>query len=504
MNETLIKNIQPYSPRFPENSTLYKILADNLESFLTETSCYDGKGLPEYVIKTLRAFLDCGIIQKGFVRIKCPACDHEAAIPFSCKKRGFCPSCNAKRQAEIASHLCDNVLPFVPYRQLVLTLPIPLRFWTAKNRHLLGKVYEIFSGEVSEYLVKKAVCLGIKDPIPGHVTFIHWTGSALNTMPHFHMICMEGVYSPPLTTGTKPMFSRLSPPSDEEINELLEKISKKTIKHLRKKGYLNEDPEPIHADQEGLFKDYPLFEEILGASVQSRIALGTRKGQGIRKIGSGFGYLEEIPLVKGPKCCTMNGFSLHAARKVGPYQRQNLEGLIQYAARPPLSNERLSINADGEIDYELKTPWSDGTKSVMFEAREFLEKLIGLIPLPRLHLVRYGGIFASHHKYRKMILLKPDIKKGQKIVRLPSTEPRKVKNTSWARLLARIFHVDIGRCPNCQSDMIIIGAITDSSSISRYLRHLGLATHPPPVTPARRGGEFESFNQESWPQENLV
>jgi hypothetical protein len=122
------KYVHTYQTRQPEDTVLYEVLAEHVETFIAQRET-DGKGLPEFVVKELRGYLRCGILQYGFLRTKCKACDFERAVPFSCKGRGFCPSCCGKRMAEKAYHLIDNVLPDAPYRQWVLSLPIPLRFW---------------------------------------------------------------------------------------------------------------------------------------------------------------------------------------------------------------------------------------------------------------------------------------------------------------------------------------------------------------------------------------
>ena len=59
--------------------------------------------------------------------MKCDACRHEKLVAFSCKRRGFCPSCGARRMAETAAHLVEHVLPEQPIRQWVLSFPYPLR-----------------------------------------------------------------------------------------------------------------------------------------------------------------------------------------------------------------------------------------------------------------------------------------------------------------------------------------------------------------------------------------
>ncbi|MBU1536067.1 transposase zinc-binding domain-containing protein [Myxococcota bacterium] len=62
------------------------------------------------------AYIRCGILAHGFVRLKCTECEKSFAIPFSCKGRGFCPSCMGRRMNEMALHLTEDVFPKVPVR----------------------------------------------------------------------------------------------------------------------------------------------------------------------------------------------------------------------------------------------------------------------------------------------------------------------------------------------------------------------------------------------------
>src|SRR5690606_34977611 len=94
------------------------------------------------------------------------------AVAYSCKKRGFCPSCAGKRMAESEQHLIENILPHVGYRQYVLSLPIPLRYWAATNKDLTSKVHAIFKNALMAFFIKKAKDQGIPDPLPGGITFI--------------------------------------------------------------------------------------------------------------------------------------------------------------------------------------------------------------------------------------------------------------------------------------------------------------------------------------------
>jgi len=80
-----------------------------------------------FVTDEFDAFLACGILAHGFLRLRCNGCKEEKLVAFSCKRRGICPSCGTRRMAEAAAHLVDHVIPKVPVRQWVLSFPIPLR-----------------------------------------------------------------------------------------------------------------------------------------------------------------------------------------------------------------------------------------------------------------------------------------------------------------------------------------------------------------------------------------
>jgi hypothetical protein len=58
----------------------------------------------------LDAFLECGIPTHSFLRSACGECGHDELLAFSCKRRGFCPSCGARRMSRAAAHLADHAL----------------------------------------------------------------------------------------------------------------------------------------------------------------------------------------------------------------------------------------------------------------------------------------------------------------------------------------------------------------------------------------------------------
>src|SRR5215470_2988689 len=219
----------------------------------------------------------------------------------------------------------------------------------------------------------------------------------------------------------------------------------------------------------------------MAASVQQRIAFGERAGQQVRRIGSGFGREGEAPTLTGPRCVSVQGFSLHANTQVPAHRRDQLERLIRYMARGAVALEHLAQDANGDLLYTFTHPWSDGTTGIRLSPMELLEKLAALVPLPRAHLVRYGGGLAPHSHLRGAITPTPR-QQGVDEEATDTGAPR----WSWARLLKRVFALDMARCPFCQQGALrIIVALTQGEAIRKILRPLKLAADPPLIAPAR-------------------
>ena len=110
-----------YERRRPEQTLLHRLVREHLETFLAQVEARTGTGLPAFVRDEFEGFLECGILAHGFLRVRCVDCAHEKLVAFSCKRRGFCPSCVARRMAQSAAVLVDEVIPQVPVRQWVLS-----------------------------------------------------------------------------------------------------------------------------------------------------------------------------------------------------------------------------------------------------------------------------------------------------------------------------------------------------------------------------------------------
>jgi hypothetical protein len=139
---------QYYRRRVPERSELYRLVyhqRDKLELLWEERFQPRYGVLRDEVRKALDSYLNCGLLAHGAARVYCDSCKHSFLVAFSCKKRGVCPSCSAKRAVMFAEHLYDKVLEPVPHRHIVFSIPKRLRPYLRYDRSV-GSVYFVLPG----------------------------------------------------------------------------------------------------------------------------------------------------------------------------------------------------------------------------------------------------------------------------------------------------------------------------------------------------------------------
>ncbi len=150
-------------------------------------------GVPSWVERDFRAYLRCGILAHGLARACCSGCGYDFLVAFSCKGRGVCPSCNARRMVETAAHLVDQVLPPLPVRQWVLSVPKRIRPFLRHNPAIAGAVLHIFLRAIRTTLRQASPEAGPEAQI-GAISFLHRFGSSLNAHFHFHVCVIDGVF----------------------------------------------------------------------------------------------------------------------------------------------------------------------------------------------------------------------------------------------------------------------------------------------------------------------
>lgn len=152
-----------YERHRPEATLLYQLVERHYPEFLQELNDR-GRSVPTYVEREFEAYLKCGRLEHGFLRVRCTTCHAERLVAFSCKRRGFCPSCGARRMTESAALLVDAVLPREPIRQWVLSVPFPLRFLFAAEPAAMGQVLGIVYRVIAACKVDRPPTCHTADP----------------------------------------------------------------------------------------------------------------------------------------------------------------------------------------------------------------------------------------------------------------------------------------------------------------------------------------------------
>ena len=388
--------------------------------------------------------------------------------------------------AQTAAHLVDHVIPPVPVRQWVISVPKRLRCFLANRPEAVAALTKIFLAEI-ERLLSTAVGVMIDAAAPaaarprlGAISFLHRFGSALNHHVHLHVCATDGVFMPAADDArcdTPPVFLPARPINQADLAALTERVRRRVIRWFRLTRLLDT---AAAADM--------LTWENSGFSVDASVRI------------------------------TLFRLQLRV-------YCQPLEHLLRYCARPPFALERLSVSrgADGQIArirYVLPrhkaANWvgrGRGRKStrpgangvVELSPVEFLDRLADLVPPPRKHRHRYHGVFAPNHKLRPAVTALAIGNIGKRREALtgghaaglratggccdanPNQKPRShdTSRIAWAKLMARVGEEFPLECPGCGGDIRLIAFITDPGPIRKILTHLGEPLEPPPVSPAR-------------------
>ena len=221
----------PYERHRPETTLLYQLVEVHYPVFVAQLVTR-GTPLPEYVQGEFTDYLRCGRLEHGFLRVRCESCHGEHLVAFSCKRRGFCPSCGARRMAESAALLVDEVLPAVPMRQWVLSFPFPLRFLFASRPKIMGKVLGIVYRVLATHLVD---------------------------------------------SPAGPRFRWIKAPSSAELRQLSHTIAHRVSRFLERQGLLVRDDESAHLTLDT--PDDDPMHTLIGHSITYRIATGPRQGR---------------------------------------------------------------------------------------------------------------------------------------------------------------------------------------------------------------------------------
>ncbi len=393
-----------YERHRPEETLLYRLVAEHLETFLAESRERHDRPLPKYVERELRAYLRCGILAHGFGRAECGMCHRQIVVAFSCKMRGLCPSCNARRMCNSAAHLTDRVLPDAPVRQWVLSVPFELRFLLASNAQAFTALTGIFMEETLAWYRRRAVEIGISDGQGGAVSVQHRFGGALNLNCHVHAAVIDGVFTRH-DEDQRATFHAVPAPDSFALGDVIERVYKRLVAWLRRKGLLAE------YNHERVESTDPSAMDACVSTSLSQKGLVRLDARGLAELvqPGGDGDATAPRKSKGKYGTESLGFNLHAGVRIEAHDRAGREKLLRYCTRAPLSLERLSMTRDGRVAYRLQRPWRRGETHRVMDPVELLARLSALIPPPRHPLLRFHGVLGPHSSWRKSVVPEPAV-----------------------------------------------------------------------------------------------
>ncbi len=451
---------------------LYQVVADNLETLYGAIG--DGAlsfKLAKHARKELEGFLDCGLLCRGFARLRCEGCKTSRVVAFSCKGRGFCPSCMGRRMCATAANLVESVIPSVDLRQWVLTYPHAWRKRLSWDGELLSALTRIFTDAVHAFYAAEAASGGTKATWrSGSVTVTQRTSSDMRLNPHLHAVFLDGAYR---ADDEVPTWRPLGHLHTRDVGAVLEKVVRCMVKLLTQLSLLGNAESADASEDDAQLEGSAVSGQTPPAGPQWRHPLAPLRGQGLA--------------LDKPLCASLDGFSLHAATRAGGHDEEGRETLLRYVLRPPLAQDRVVPGPDGLVRIVLKRAFGDGTVAVDLDPLSLLCRLAAAVPPPRYHTVKYGGVLASASKIRPLIAPKPKVDEQvhQQDDEAPKRSHPSGKYRPWAELLKRTFAFDVLRCHQCSGRMKLLSMVTDPTSVARYVKSVDEATEPPARAPPR-------------------
>jgi hypothetical protein len=217
------------------------------------------------------------------------------------------------------------------------------------------------------------------------VTSVQRFGGSLNLHVHFHTLVLDGVFVREADDTLR--FCPAAPPTDADVRRVVVRVRRR----LERLGVTTTSG--TDSDVDPLAEESAALAGLSQAAVLGRAVLGSRAGRGPLRIGAD----PDAPWVDRhvPLHAHEAGFDLHAAVHVDAGDRARLTQLCRYLCRPPFGQQRLRRLHDGRVAISLQRPWADGTTHLVFTPTELLQRLVPLMPRPRINLLIYLWVHAS-------------------------------------------------------------------------------------------------------------
>ena len=358
-------------------------------------------------------FLDCGLVEHGFARVRCAACRAEFLVAFRCKGRGFCPSCQARRLAEWSLWLDEHLLAPVAHRHVVLTIPKRLRAYFLHDRRRLGLLSRVAYRTLHGYV---GAALGESDVVPGVVSLSQSHGSLAHWHPHLHLVVTDGGFRRDGSFVTQ---------SAHDAAVLAEVWRRAVLALFVREGWLEQD-----AAASMLTWPHSGFSAYVGPAIaaadRAAVLRVTRYGARAPVAESRLSYDAERAEVE-----------LASDAVDGPYV-----GVHRFAAVEFVARLVQHIPGKGEVRVRYYGAYASRRRG-WWRSR--------------------GVVLAGAGQEQAL----DDTER--EVTPWPALKARRRR---WAELLRRVFAVDVELCPRCGGEMRIIAFVTEHAVVNRILGHL--------------------------------
>jgi hypothetical protein len=413
-----------YGHRRAEATPLYQVVSAGRDKLVGSWELlfqHQYGALRNEVVESFDKFLECGILRYGCGRAHCtnPECNHSELIPFSCKQRCLCPSCDAKRAVLFAEKLEHEILLKLPHHHVIFTLPKRIRPYFRFDRSNLSILYQAA-------WQAWAACVAEQCPEgkTGAILALHSAGDLLSWHPHAHSLCLAGALLP---DGS---FM----PLKIDAQQLCKQFAQRVLAALVAKELISKEvADAILSWEHSGFSAF-IGERIEASDTKQRLFVGR--------------YLKKCPISNERLSVSVHGKDTVVHLAASKQDRLDAELAI------PLL-EFLAL-----LQCHIPSRWEQTTRFFgVYSCRaRGMEKA-------RAEAERAGDdeSLAITSNY------------------LPESGRR--PSPLWAECMKRVFEVDPLQCPKCKSPMKLKAFITDASEIARIAKNLGicLAQAPPPL-----------------------
>ncbi len=242
---------------------------------------------------------------------------------------------------------------------------------------------------------------------------------------HLHVVALDGVFTR-IDDGAV-LFHSGSTPSAADVADVVTRVAERMLRWMRRRKMFDQRPAEERSNEA---PEVSPLEACMQLSLFGGTFLKLDKNGALLVDEEDDERLQ--PRTKSPWSAEVRGFNLHAGVTVRAGDREALERLCRYGARPCFSLERLTKLADGRVAYQLRKPRRNGATHLVMTPVHFLARIAALVPPPRFPLLRFAGVLAPNSSWRGAVV-PSDGRAGPAQMRAPSAPVRKANTRKGAK-----------------------------------------------------------------------